>query len=777
LALALALLLVPLLGLATPGTALAASGDCTTSGVTVTCTFDFTGAAQTWTVPAGVTEATFDLYGAQGREGIRIIRNVFPDASDGGKGGRVRATLVVVPGTTYQVLIGGVHFNGGGGSGDGAGNGGGASDVRSGTFGLADRLLVAGGGGGGGVVFSINGRAYGGAGGYPNGGDAYGDRAYSGGGGTQSGGGAGGLNANNTPGGSPGSLGQGGSGGRHITGGAGGGGGYYGGGGGGGGDSDGSRGGGGGSSYGPAGATFENGVRSGNGQVIITFTDTTSPVASPTQAPAATSAGWNTDDVAVSWNWADEAGGAGIDTASCTSSSTSSGEGEQSLSASCADLASNQGNASYTVKVDKTAPTISAAASSAPNAAGWYTGDVTVAFNCADALSGIPQGACPSSQTLTGEGTSISSSAQAVSDAAGNTSAPSNVVTVAIDRTVPTVSAAATSSPNAAGWYNAPVTVQFSCADVFSGVASCPVDQTLGSEGSAVSSTAQTASDVAGNTSAPSNIVSANIDTTAPTLAPTISPSPVWLGSTATASPNATDTLSGIASESCGALDTSSVGVKSVSCTATDQAGNSASASVSYQVLPTFPATSVLDTFNRANGGVGSKWDGLTATSFYKISSNQLDVQLGGPLVWKPTSFGSSQEAFVTLSTIDTRSPSQGLLLKVQSGSIPDAGAISVVYDAVAKVVRVSALRLGRNGAWTLYPATAATFRNGDVLGARALANGEVKVYKNGALLASVTLNAADQAFFNAKGGKIGIWTAAASKAVLEDFGGGTAAP
>ena len=29
-------------------------------------TFNYTGAAQTWTVPAGVTEATFDLYGAQG---------------------------------------------------------------------------------------------------------------------------------------------------------------------------------------------------------------------------------------------------------------------------------------------------------------------------------------------------------------------------------------------------------------------------------------------------------------------------------------------------------------------------------------------------------------------------------------------------------------------------------------------------------------------------------------------------------------------------------------
>jgi hypothetical protein len=36
---------------------------------------------------------------------------------------------------------------------------------------------------------------------------------------------------------------------------------------------------------------------------------------------------------------------------------------------------------------------------------------------------------------------------------------------------------------------------------------------------------------------------------------------------------------------------------------------------------------------------------------------------------------------------------------------------------------------------------------------------------------------AEDQAFFNAKGGKIGLWTAAAPNALLEDFGGGTVAP
>jgi hypothetical protein len=183
-------------------------------------------------------------------------------------------------------------------------------------------------------------------------------------------------------------------------------------------------------------------------------------------------------------------------------------------------------------------------------------------------------------------------------------------------------------------------------------------------------------------------------------------------------------------------------------------------------------STSVLDTFNRTNGAVGSNWSGVTGTSFYKIASNRLAVQLGGPLVWK-AAFGTTQDAFLTLQTIDKQSPSQGLLLKVQPGSMPDAGAIAVVYDAPAKAVRVSTLRLGARS-WTTYSGQATAFANGDRLGARALESGSVEIYKNGTLLGSVTLNATDTSFFSGKGGMIGIWTFAAAKAVLDDFGGGT---
>jgi beta-glucosidase len=251
------------------------------------------------------------------------------------------------------------------------------------------------------------------------------------------------------------------------------------------------------------------------------------------------------------------------------------------------------------------------------------------------------------------------------------------------------------------------------------------------------------------------------------------------LGSVPAADCSTSDALSGVATEAAPSItggNADGSGSFTATCSgATDLAGNTGSASVTYTVTAaTFPTTAVLDSFNRANGKVGSSWEGLTGTSFYRLISKRLDVQLGGPLVWKPASFGADQEAFVTLSKLDSKSPSMGVLLKVQTGSTPNAGAISVVYDARAKAVRVSTLRLGQNGAWTPYANQPVTFANGDVLGAQARADGTVLIYKNDTLVATVTLNTADQSFFNAKGGKIGIWTAAARKALLDDFGGGT---
>jgi Tol biopolymer transport system component len=74
------------------------------------------------------------------------------------------------------------------------------------------------------------------------------------------------------------------------------------------------------------------------------------------------------------------------------------------------------------------------------------------------------------------------------------------------------------------------------------------------------------------------------LDTVKPTLNPAIAPTRIFLHSRATAIPNASDATSGVASQSCGPVDTSSAGLHTVTCTSTDKAGNQASRSVGYLV-------------------------------------------------------------------------------------------------------------------------------------------------------------------------------------------------
>jgi len=91
--------------------------------------------------------------------------------------------------------------------------------------------------------------------------------------------------------------------------------------------------------------------------------------------------------------------------------------------------------------------------------------------------------------------------------------------------------------------------------------------------------------DTAGTTETPLSAVRLNIDATQPTLSPTLSATTVALNQTGvTASPNASDATSGVATAGCGPIDTSTAGDHTVTCSATDDAGNSRSATLHYLV-------------------------------------------------------------------------------------------------------------------------------------------------------------------------------------------------
>lgn len=257
-------------------------------------TFNYSGSMQTYVVPSGVSMVRIECWGAQGQGGA------------GGLGGYVSGDLAVTPGQTLNIYVGGQNGYNGGGIGYAAiaKNGGGGSDVRVGGTAVTDRVIVAGGGGAGGQTDV--GIRYGGAGGggiaggnYAGGagGDGYNnDNGGAGGtvGGTaisschSGGGGGGGFTSGGQAScntcyssscGVAGALGQGGNGDTwengicysSYGGTSGGGGGYY----GGGGTSVGNcggGGGGGGSSW--TGSLTNNiltgGIRSGDGQVVIT---------------------------------------------------------------------------------------------------------------------------------------------------------------------------------------------------------------------------------------------------------------------------------------------------------------------------------------------------------------------------------------------------------------------------------------------------------------------------------------------------------------------------
>lgn len=234
------------------------------SGIQAQVVYNYTGAAQTYTVPAGVTSINVWLWGAGGAGGDRSGSG---NAGAGGSGAFVKGTLAVIPGQVLQIIVGGrgtysttngTHaggFGGGGTAYQNAGSGGGYSGIFLTTVSFANARAISGGGAGGGDGRDRN---FGGAGGATTGSNGAGlDATRTGGfGGTLAAGGAAGAGAGTTAGTAGIQLqgGTGGNAGSNTSGGAGGGGGYYGGGGGYGSNQGGnsgtwSSGGGGGSSY------------------------------------------------------------------------------------------------------------------------------------------------------------------------------------------------------------------------------------------------------------------------------------------------------------------------------------------------------------------------------------------------------------------------------------------------------------------------------------------------------------------------------------------------
>lgn len=264
--------------------------------------------------------------------------------------------------------------------------------------------------------------------------------------------------------------------------------------------------------------------------------------------------------------------------------------------ANCANLKDMFDAARISVTVsassDTTAPVIT------PNVAGaqtngWYTSDVTVSWTVADSEPPVTSTDGCDTTTITSDtaGTTLIYTATS----AGGTASQS--VTIKRDTGNPTISGSATPGANANGWRNTDVAVSFSCSDPMSGIASCVGATTLAADG-ANQSVSGTATDNAGHT-ATATVSGINIDKTAPSVGTLGN-----LTATATSTSGAvvsytfapTDSLSGIDATN-STCDKASgtvfpLGTNTVTCSATDLAGNLATGT--FTVAVTYAWSGVL---------------------------------------------------------------------------------------------------------------------------------------------------------------------------------------
>ena len=249
------------------------------------------------------------------------------------------------------------------------------------------------------------------------------------------------------------------------------------------------------------------------GHAIELKIDGVAPTITGARTPAANGFGWNNTSVDVTFDCADAESGI----ASCSGATTLANEGAgQSATGSALDNAGNTAHATVNdINIDLTPPALAGTATTAPNAAGWYKGNVTIHWSGADGLSGIDAATQPADTTITGEGADLGAGPVSIADKAGNT-ASASVGGIKIDRTPPAVSGTPTSAPNAAGWYSGDVTVDFKCTDALSGVASCPTSMVVAANGASQSVTSGPAEDLAGNSAPGVTVGGFNIDALPP---------------------------------------------------------------------------------------------------------------------------------------------------------------------------------------------------------------------------------------------------------------------
>lgn len=243
---------------------------------------------------------------------------------------------------------------------------------------------------------------------------------------------------------------------------------------------------------------------------------------------------------------------------------------------------------------DTSAPTLSGAPTTPPNAAGWYSGDVTIRWTAEDPESGIP--ILPTDTIITGEGDNLTSTLTVTNGVGLSTTATSSPA-VKIDRTKPITTILGASNT----WKNGAVAISLTANDSLSGVARTEykVDGGEVQQGAGFSlendgdhTVAYRSIDAAGNEEA-WETATVRIDRTAPIIGHTFQPldykDGVWTNMDVTVTFICTDQGGSEVVECTAPVDTSTEGTTSVVGTVKDGAGNSATDTATVRIDKTKP--------------------------------------------------------------------------------------------------------------------------------------------------------------------------------------------
>lgn len=161
-------------------------------------------------------------------------------------------------------------------------------------------------------------------------------------------------------------------------------------------------------------------------------------------------------------------------------------------------------------------PTVTGIADRAPNASGWYAAPVTVSSTSKASSDLAAPASTPAPTVLSLSGRAQSATSAAACDHFGNC-ATGTYGPVNIDLDAPQVALAVQpTAPNGRnGWYTSPPSVQASCTDAMSGIATCAQPVTV--PDGAAQRVSLTATDLAGN-AASATTRALNVDTHGPVL-------------------------------------------------------------------------------------------------------------------------------------------------------------------------------------------------------------------------------------------------------------------